>query len=223
MKSNNATRKKQIPHKSHKLNSIFTKNYNIKRPTGNHVWLLSGIAFILIGMVLGGNSLINSWWKERGMPVQAQILTNNKPVQNSVPLISDTPINISIPNVNINLEVVPGYYDSTNNSWTLSLNNAQWAEITARPNNKSGATFIYAHNRESVFLNLTKVKPGDEAIITTKKGYIFRYTFVNSTVTTPSDTSLFNYRGKPILVLQTCTGLWYQKRQLFYFDFINVN
>jgi hypothetical protein len=34
----------------------------------------------------------------------------------------------------------------------------------------------------------------------------------------PTDATLFEYKGKPILTIQTCSGVWYQNRQLFTFD-----
>jgi LPXTG-site transpeptidase (sortase) family protein len=118
--------------------------------------------------------------------------------------------------------VIPGYYYPANKSWSLSLNDAQWGAMTAPANNKQGMTFIYAHYRKGVFLTLPKVKPGQQAIITTDNGHVFTYTFRQSVVTNPADTSLFKYQGQPILILQTCTGAWFQNRQLFMFDLVKA-
>ena len=148
----------------------------------------------------------------------SKVLKDTKPVTNSQPQVSGVPVHISIPSVGIDLSVIPGYYNKSNGSWTLSLNDAQWGTMTAKPNNKEGDTFIYAHYRLHVFYTLPKVRPGDQAIVTTDSGHTFTYTFTSSTITSPSDTRLFTYQGKPILILQTCTGAWYQYRQLFVFD-----
>jgi LPXTG-site transpeptidase (sortase) family protein len=186
-----------------------------------HVWLILGVALISLSLVLGGYNIITGWLSQRGSHVEA--LKNNQPAQTAEPLITGTPTHITIPNVGIDLKVDAGYYYPVSRSWTLSLNDAQWGVMTAKPNNKTGDTFIYAHNRIHVFYTLPRVQPGDEAIVTTDSGHNFTYKYAHNMVTSPTDTSLFNYQGKPILVLQTCTGLWYQNRTLFIFDLEKVD
>ena len=188
-----------------------------------NIWLVAGIILISAGLIFGGIGVISSWLNARHYKVQAQGLKNTKPIVTSAPLITGTPTHISIPNVNIDLPVIPGYYYPKDKSWTLTLDNAQWGTMTSKPNNKEGETYIYAHYRVHVFYTLPKVKSGDLATVTTGNGHIFTYKFINSTVTVPEDTSLFTYKGKPILVLQTCTGAWYQYRQLFVFDLVQVD
>ncbi len=185
-------------------------------------WLAGGILLVVIGLFLGGFGLINTWLASKNSHLDAQALKSNQPAATTQPLLMGTPTHISIPDVGIDLNVIPGYYYPSNQSWTLTLNNAQWGTMTAKANNKTGLTYIYAHYRWHVFYNLPRVQPGNEAIITTDNGHTFRYKFVSSTITTPTDTSLFTYTGKPILVLQTCTGVWYEKRQLFVFDLVDA-
>jgi LPXTG-site transpeptidase (sortase) family protein len=199
------------------------KKIAIHKMSKDKAVLALGVLLIATGLMFGGIQQINSWLNMRGTKVQAQGLKSSKPVVNSAPLVTGTPVHISIPNVNIDIPVIPGYYYPANNSWTLSLDNAQWGTMTSRPNNKGGETYIYAHYRVHVFYNLPKIKPGDEAIITTDNGHTFIYKYVSNTVVTPQDTSLFKYTGKPILVLQTCTGAWYQYRQLFVLDLVQVD
>lgn len=194
-----------------------------KKSNKQFVWLAAGLILIAISLLMGSLGMINSWLDGRDKQVNAQALVSNKPAETSEPLVAGKPTRIDIDSVNIDLEVIPGYYNSTNNSWTLTLNKAQWGTMTAQPNNKEGQTFIYAHYRLNVFYTLPKVKVGDIATVATDNGHIFKYKFRSSTVVSPDDASVFNYKGKPILVLQTCTGVWYEKRQLFVFDFVEVN
>jgi LPXTG-site transpeptidase (sortase) family protein len=99
---------------------------------------------------------------------------------------------------------------------------AQYATVTVQPNNKEGNTFIYAHNRVGVFHTLSRINVGDTVIITTDNGHTLTYKFRTSYETNPNDTSLFSYKGAPILTLQTCSGVWYQNRQLFTFDLVEA-
>lgn len=205
------------------MSKEITKKISVDKlkPSSNYLSLLLGALLISFSLWLGGIDAINSWWTQRN--TQARALTNNTPPVTSTPLIAGTPSQITVPAVNINLKIIPGYYYPDSQSWTLSLNDAQWGVMTAKANNKAGNTFIYAHARKNVFSDLPKVNPGDEAIVSTDNGHSFTYQFISSVETAPTDTSLFDYKGKPILVLQTCSGLWYQNRQLFTFDLVKVD
>jgi LPXTG-site transpeptidase (sortase) family protein len=184
-----------------------------------------GLACVIAGAVVIGANILN--FKDSGSTAAAQplsqVLKSEKVVDNGNPTISGIPVHIDVPSVSISLNVIPGYYYSSSKTWTLSLSSAQYAVMTAPANNKSGDTFIYAHYRKGLFLTLPKIQPGATALVTTSNGHVFTYTFRASTVTTPEDTSLFSYQGKPILILQTCSGSHFQNRQLFTFDLTKVD
>jgi LPXTG-site transpeptidase (sortase) family protein len=185
--------------------------------------LTTGLILISIGLILGGLTLFNTWRSQHSAAASSESIKSTDVKDNDLPALSGKPTHITIPSVNIDLKVVPGYYYATSKSWSLSLNDAQYGVMTAPANNKQGMTFIYAHYRKGVFLNLPKIQPGAQVIITTDNGHTFTYSFARSIVTSPSDTSLFKYHGKPLLVLQTCTGLWYQDRQLFLLDLVKAS
>jgi LPXTG-site transpeptidase (sortase) family protein len=186
--------------------------------------IIGGLVFVAIGLAVAGYSLINTMRSQEtataAVPLSEALQSPTVPEDK--PSVSGTPSHITIPSVNINLKVIPGNYYPANNSWTLTRDNAQWGTITQPANDKAGMTFIYAHYRKGVFLTLPKIKVGETAVVKTEQGNIFTYRFKYSTVTKPSDTSIFTYQGQPILVLQTCTGAWYQDRQLFFFDLEKV-
>jgi hypothetical protein len=181
-----------------------------------------GAGAVLFGLILGAFSLMATWQAQHSAAKPVSQLLNGDSNIDKPPLITGRPVRVQVPSVGIDLKVLPGYYYSSTKSWSLSLNDAQWGVMTAKPNNQEGVTFIYAHYRWGVFYNLPHVQPGAEAIITTDNGRKFSYKFRASQVTSPSDTTLFTYTGKPVLIMQTCTGLWYQNRQLFAFDFKKV-
>jgi len=141
-----------------------------------------------------------------------------KPESNTL-LVTGHPSNISIPSVSISLPVVDGYYDSKSSNWTLTDDKAQYATPTVEPNNISGNTFIYGHALTVVFGRLTLIKPGAEVFIRTDNNYTFKYKFVETYATQPADTSVLSYQGPPILTLQTCSGSFWQNRQMYVFSF----
>lgn len=186
--------------------------------------LAFGVIFVIIGLFLLTYQFFNIWRAQQTTAASQPIGTilKRSSGDNETPYISGKPAQVTVPSVGIDLKVIPGYYDPKTNSWNLTLDKAQWAVMTPQPNDKTGMTFIYAHYRKGVFYTLPKIKPGEIAKVVTEKGHNFTYKFRASSVVPPQDTSLFNYQGKPILVLQTCTGIRFENRQLFVFDLVKV-
>jgi len=135
-------------------------------------------------------------------------------------IITGKPVNLSIPSTKINVGVIDGEYNQSTKQWTITNNRAQFATITSQPNNLGGDTYIYGHYRPEVFAYLHVIKPEAEAYVTTDNGYLFTYKFREVHTVPPNDSSVFAYEGKPILTLQTCSGIWFQNRQQYTFDFV---
>lgn len=132
------------------------------------------------------------------------------------------PVRIEVVEADINVSVAKGYYNKQTGKWTLSKNNAHYAVMTSRPNSAGGNTFIYGHNRSNVFARLLKIKPGTVAYVTTDNNQRFVYKMTRSFTTNPQDSSILNYKGAPILTLQTCSGANFQNRTLFVFELVGV-
>lgn len=136
--------------------------------------------------------------------------------------IQGNPVHIDIPSLGLSLDIINGTYNTRTGQWTLTEDKVQYAVNTPPPNNAEGDTFLYGHYRTGVFATLHDIKIGAQVAITTDNGHTFTYQLASVRVTDPSDTSLFNYAGKPILTIQTCTGLFFQYRQLFTFNLVGV-
>ncbi len=137
--------------------------------------------------------------------------------------ISGHPVHLSIPSLDIELEVIDGHYDANTGQWTLTTDKAQYALPSVLPNDKSGDTMIYGHYRPEVFAYLHHIVPGARAYIRTSNHYQFEYTFTSSESFSPTNTSVFAYKGRPRLTVQTCSGVWMQNRQMYYFRFDGVH
>lgn len=194
---------------------------NLKRST---VLNLVGVAFILAGVLL----LVAAWYvRNSNASLQATpaiTAENSEPTIVREPdVIQGKPISMSIPELGIDNQVIDGVFEPSTQSWTLTTDKVQYAVATFQPNDTTGMTFMYGHNRRQVFARLPDVAPGMIAYIKTDNGLTFTYRFISSVTTKPEDVSVFDYAGPPILVLQTCTGLFYQNRQLFTFEFVGVD
>lgn len=134
-------------------------------------------------------------------------------------VVSGKPVGLTLKSVDVDIEVIDGTYDVKTGEWSLSDDKAHYALMTPEANNTAGNTFIYGHNKKEVFSSLKNLKVGDEAVVKTDDGKEFYYRLTSSKEVPPSDVSLFEYRGSPILTIQTCSGTWYEKRMLFTFEF----
>jgi LPXTG-site transpeptidase (sortase) family protein len=181
-------------------------------------YLSIGLLFILAGLVIGSPRLTHYWEAKNSQPFIPQNVASAAAKPQGEDVITGEPTHIQLPRENISIDIEPGYYNQKSGAWTLSITKAEYATVTPMPNNKEGNTFIYGHNRMSVFQKLLNAKPGDQAIITTANNHTFTYRMMSVHDTKPNDVSLFNYKGDPILTLQTCSGLWYQNRRMFVFS-----
>jgi LPXTG-site transpeptidase (sortase) family protein len=184
------------------------------------VTILVGTLLLILGLAGSMPAIYyhfsnNGSVSNHGLPIAAA----ESNIDNSAALISGQPVSISVPSLNINLPVINGYYDQKTKNWTLTSNKAQFAAATAQPNNLSGNTFIYGHALNNVFGHLNKIQPGAMVTITTANGYQFTYKFVSTYATQPTDMSVLSYHGSPILTVQTCSGTWYQNRQMYLFSY----
>jgi LPXTG-site transpeptidase (sortase) family protein len=137
--------------------------------------------------------------------------------------IEGEPVELVIPSLKMDLPIIPGYYDAKAKIWTLTLSEVQYATITPEPNNIEGNTFLYGHYRQAVFARLHTIPANAQAIVKTSNDHTFYYQLSNIRNTNPGDDSVFTYRGKPILTIQTCTGIFFQYRQFYTFTLQKVD
>ncbi|HWT39717.1 MAG TPA: sortase [Dongiaceae bacterium] len=138
-------------------------------------------------------------------------------------VIQGMPTRIVVPRLNIDLPIQQGTYDAKTGEWTLSNTSAYFATITDEPNDYKGSTFIYGHNRRSVFAAFSGVQQGDEVQIMTDNGHTFTYSYNGDQSVNPDVTSiLYEHPQPPQLVVMTCEGLWSTTRRVMYFTLTGV-
>lgn len=133
------------------------------------------------------------------------------------------PVSLTIPDADIEISVLPGYYNERSKQWTLTNNNAHFAMMSKMPNGISGNTFIYGHNRSSVFSRLANVTSGSKVYITTESGQTYIYEYRERYSTDPNDQTVLYFDGPARLTLQTCSGAFFQNRTLYIFDLVGKN
>jgi LPXTG-site transpeptidase (sortase) family protein len=145
-------------------------------------------------------------------------------VPKQMPIVkSGIPNQIVINSLGMDLAVGVGSFNPQTGTWTIDDTKAYYADVSIPVNDKGGTTVIYGHNRRSVFTELNLIQPGAQADIYTDNGYHFRYVYQSMREVLPSDTSIFQDTGKPVLLLLTCSGGWDTYRSLFQFNFESVD
>jgi len=189
--------------------------------------LTAGFLFLVAGVAMSYGPIMQYWRSKHAGTVLKQPFTSvvhpGAPADKPVVAKSGKPVHLTITSVGVDLTVIDGVYDAKSQTWTLTKDKAQYAMVTPLANNTEGNTFIYGHNRVGVLHTLNRIKTGDEAVVKTDNGLTFTYKFVSAYETNPNDDTLFHYQGPPILTIQTCSGLWFQNRQLFTFDLESVS
>jgi LPXTG-site transpeptidase (sortase) family protein len=138
-------------------------------------------------------------------------------------VITGKPIRLVLESLNIDLPVDEGNYNESDQTWTLSARHANFAMPSMYANNVRGNTLIYGHYNVYVFMNLNKVSEGALAHVHTDNGHVFTYKFKSSQELKPDDVTVFDYQSYPMLTVQTCSGSFYEYRQMFYFGLWKVD
>lgn len=136
-------------------------------------------------------------------------------------VVSGTPKRLVVPSLGIDVKIATGAYDRNTNSWTLSDTKAYFANVSVPANNINGTTLIYGHAKPAVFEALPNVA-SNARVQLYAADHVFIYRLTSKKEVTPTEIGVFTEKGPPRLVLQTCTGAWYQNRTLFTFKLIEV-
>lgn len=154
---------------------------------------------------------------------QAVAVSIPKPPPLTKALKQGIPAQLKIPALHIDLPVIDGSYNAATASWTLSSDKAHYANLTVPVNDQQGNTMIYGHNNQQVFAALSRLQPGMEAEVVTVAGDHFFYTFESTSTIRPNDLTSFTANGPPRLTLQTCSGAWFENRQMFQFSLARLD
>lgn len=132
------------------------------------------------------------------------------------------PVRVIVTHAGIDLPVSVGKYNPKNGTWTLGYDRAYYAASTVLANDNHGSTLIYAHNLEGLFASLHHMAPGATLAVYTDNGLVFRYRFRSVEDVAPGAIGSIKSDGPPQVILQTCTGVWSERRSLFTFSFHSV-
>lgn len=183
-----------------------------------HVWWRVSLLYIALSLLVTGGFTHQAHSED--LISKAHLAPSSSRTTNLI--IQGSPSRIIIPSVSLDIKVVPGTYDSRQQTWSVSDVAANFATNTYKPNNKAGTTLIYGHDRQALFHKIKQLKKGDTVTVYTDGGYIFTYQYDegSSRDLQPHDTTIFSNlnSNRPKLLLLTCDGLWSQHRWVVSFS-----
>jgi LPXTG-site transpeptidase (sortase) family protein len=97
------------------------------------------------------------------------------------------------------------------NRWELTPHGAAWLETSPAPGMR-GNSILYGHNWSSIFLNLTKVKPGDDIEVYMSDGSRRIFVVTATQTVSPDAIGVLKPAKDRHLTLYTCTGFLDSKR-----------
>lgn len=121
----------------------------------------------------------------------------------------DTPVEVLIPSIQIDLKVDPG--EIKDGVWLISNTNATYLNTSAPPGT-TGNTIIYGHNKKAIFGNLPYLSIGQKIIVKTKSGKIYNYQAKDKYFVGPDRVDLVSPTTSEELTIYTCYGLFDSQR-----------
>ncbi len=147
---------------------------------------------------------------EKNKKVLEKIENNLKEIKN------ETPLQIIIPSINVDLPVAPGVI--SDEIWTLYDDKAAWLSTSKSPG--LGNVIIYAHNRDSLFGNLHTLSNGAAiAVSTNKNTYLYSVRSKSKVLPTNIEAILSDNNQ---LSLYTCEGFLDELRTLVTADYVGI-
>jgi LPXTG-site transpeptidase (sortase) family protein len=167
---------------------------NLKRKIRWIFLSISLICFLMAGFLM---------WERYYNPFQLDFFSAPTEMANTGSKIYFLPTQIVIPDLKINLPVIPTQIIDTH--WTTTPNGVSYLSASARPGD-IGNGIYYGHNWPRLLGNLYKIKVGQTISVYTSNGKTFNYTVITVKRVSPTDISVLNntrFRG---LTIYTCAG-----------------
>lgn len=121
----------------------------------------------------------------------------------------DLPVEIIIASVQIDLLVSPGQIKD--GVWQISDKDATFLSTSSAPGT-AGNTVIYGHNKKVIFGNLPYISMGQEIVLKTRSGKIYKYVAEQKFFVGPDRVDLVSPTSMEELTIYTCWGLFDSQR-----------
>lgn len=119
------------------------------------------------------------------------------------------PVRITIQSAHIDIPIFPEKI--ANGIWQTTDNGAAYLATSPIPGTV-GNSIIYAHDFASLFGNLVTLRPGEEVTIQFSDRSIEKFTVMDTSIVSPSQSSILAPTKDRRITLYTCTG-WFDSRR----------
>lgn len=192
---------------------------NMRRTPYITLGLLNIATVVALALVVSRGSMAEVGPVDPITPVPALASRSSKSLRTPK---SGVPVHVEVLGTPINIAVDVGSYRPKSASWTVGSGAAFYADTTVPANNSNGTTLIYGHDTADVFGALPYISKQAIARVRTDSGLTFSYKYQSSRQVMPDDTSMLTDQGPPVLILQTCSGMFDSYRTLVTFRLFGV-
>ncbi|MGF7229537.1 MAG: sortase domain-containing protein [Candidatus Saccharibacteria bacterium] len=179
--------------------------------------IAAGAALLIIsgGLYLGVPAFQAWQHRQQGNHQNAQLLQKASrqtvAINNNFTLTE--PVQLSLPRLNITLQIDQGVYYPKTQTWLLDRTHAFIMPGTTMP-------IIYGHDIPSVFEHLNGVAANEILTVTQKDGTTYVLKYVGDVAVAPQDTRVLNAKIPNSILLMTCTGTHFEKRRVLQFTLV---
>lgn len=123
--------------------------------------------------------------------------------------LSSYPKEIIIPDININLPIIPTEFNK--GKWKATTHGVSYLLSSPKPG-EMGNSILYGHNWPNLLGNITKLGFGQTIQIKFTGGIKKDFIILKTKMTDQADTSILAGSDEPIITLYTCTGFFDRQR-----------
>lgn len=165
------------------------------------------LSFILLGIfcfLLGGY-----YFWQRTNPQRLSFNINPTSTFTQTSMSSAKPIEIIIPDLNIDLPIYPATIEK--GKWEATTKGVSYLTSSPAPGDQ-GNSILYGHNWQNLLGKLTRAKTGQEIQIKFDDNTARIFIITSASVVSPQQVSVLEQTQDRRITLYTCTGFFDQKR-----------
>jgi LPXTG-site transpeptidase (sortase) family protein len=177
--------------------------------------------YLILGLIIAVPFVTKSMTKNQNsakVAALSQELAHAKPTDEP---FGEMATSLKIERLGIDVPVVDGEYNFTNQTWDLSGNKVHLGTMFDQINNTGGFSFMYGHNNRDVLGKTKQLIKNDIMAIFTTSGRTVYYAYDYDIEVKPDQYNTLTESRKPNYVaLMTCNGLYDQNRRIMYFRYV---
>jgi hypothetical protein len=185
----------------------------------------AALALLVGGLLYLGVPHLQAHMKQQeGGRVNASLLKERSKTTATEPVLSlNKPTRITLKRLSIHIPVTQGYYDASNATWKLDRQHVFYIMPGEMPLKRGAHPLFYGHNIPQVLRPISGIAKDEVLEITEESGKVHVFRYVSKQDVQPEQGDAVNQaHAQQGIMLMTCSGAHYEKRQLLFFAYVGT-